>query len=177
MSSRKIQIGVMGSASDLSYTKDIEKLAQELGSLIAKSGATLVFGAEKDYDSLSTAACRGAKQEGGLTVGITYGKGLEIYEKENVDTVIATGLERGGGREMALVYSCDAIIAVSGGSGTLTEIAIAYQANIPVVVIEGTGGWSQKLANTFLDGRERFKIESRKTPKEAVELALTLIKK
>ncbi len=65
----------MGSASDLNYTKDIEKLAQELGSLIAKSEATLVFGAEKDYDFLSTVACRGAKQEGGLTVGITYGKG------------------------------------------------------------------------------------------------------
>jgi hypothetical protein len=55
-----------------------------------------VFGAEKDADSLSTAACRGAKRESGLTVGITYGKTKDIYEKD-ADVVIPTGLERGGG--------------------------------------------------------------------------------
>jgi len=176
MTSRKIQIGVMGSAADLNYSKDFEKLAEEIGYCVGKSGATLVFGAEKDYDSLSTAACRGAKKAGGLTMGVTYGKGMDIYEKENVDIVVVTGLERGGGREMALVYSCDAIIAVSGGSGTLTEIAIAYQANIPIVTLAETGGWSEKLGGTFLDERKRLKIEVAKTPEEAVKTALNLIK-
>ena len=176
MISRKIQIGVMGSAADLNYSKDFEKLAEEIGYYVGKSGATLVFGAEKDYDSLSTAACRGAKKAGGLTMGVTYGKGMDIYEKENVDIVVVTGLERGGGREMALVYSCDAIIAVSGGSGTLTEIAIAYQANIPIVTLAETGGWSEKLGGTFLDERKRVKIEVAKTPEEAVKTALKFIK-
>ena len=176
MTSRKVQIGVMGSAADLNYSKDFQKLAEEIGYYVGKSGATLVFGAEKDYDSLSTAACRGAKKAGGLTMGVTYGKGMDIYEKENVDIVVVTGLERGGGREMALVYSCDAIIAVSGGSGTLTEIAIAYQANIPIVTLAETGGWSEKLGGTFLDERKRVKIEVAKTPEEAVKTALNLIK-
>jgi uncharacterized protein (TIGR00725 family) len=173
---RKMQIGVMGSASDLKYKKEIEKLAEEVGYFVAKNKATLIFGAEKDYDSLSTAACRGAKKANGLTVGVTYGKGLEIYEK-NVDVVVASGLERGGGREMALVFSCDAIIAISGGSGTLTEIAIAYQANIPVIVLEGSGGWSQKLAGEYLDDRKRIRIEVAKTAEEAVEKAIQLIGK
>ncbi|MFZ1019882.1 MAG: cytochrome, partial [Minisyncoccia bacterium] len=132
-SSRKIQIGVMGSTADLKYSKKIEKIAEELGCQIAKNKATLVFGAEKDFDSLSTAACRGAKKAGGLTVGVTYNKGLDIHEKKNVDVVIASGLERGGGRELTLVLSCVAIITIGGVSGTLTEMAIADQANIPIV--------------------------------------------
>lgn len=175
--SRKTQIGVMGSAADLTYSKKIERLAEEIGYWVAKKGATLIFGAEKDYDSLSTAACRGAKRARGLTVGVTYGKGFDIFEKENVDVVIASGLERGGGREFTLVLSCDAIIALNGGSGTLTEIAIAYQANIPVVVLKSSGGWSEKLGGKFLDARNRIKIEVAENPKEAVELAIKLTKK
>src|SRR3989338_529635 len=155
MKLRKLQIGVMGACEDLKYGKDMEVLAEQVGEEIAKRGAVLVFGAERDFDSLSTAASRGAKKAGGLTVGVTYGKGLDDVFNE-ADVVIASGLERGGWRELTLVLSCDAIIAISGGSGTLTEIAIAYQANIPVVVVENTGGWSEKLANEYLDGRKRF---------------------
>jgi len=175
---RKYQIGVMGSAADLKYTKEIEKIAEEIGSLIAKKGFITVYGAEKDYDSLSTAAARGAKKAGGLTVGVTYGKGKDIWDKENnTDVIICSGLERGGGREFVLVNSCDAIIALSGGSGTLTEIAIAYQLNIPFVVITGTGGWCEKLSGQYLDARKRLKTEPAKTAEEAVEKALKLIEK
>jgi len=173
---RKIQIGVMGSASDLKYSKDLEKIAEEIGYWIAKNKATLMFGAEKDYDSLSTAACRGAKKAGGTTVGITYGKGLDIFEKGHADIVIASGLERGGGRETALVLSCDAIIVVNGGSGTLTEMVIAYQANIPIVAIRNTGGWSEKMADQFFDARERVKVKCVDNAEEAVKLALEAIK-
>ncbi|MEK7585637.1 MAG: TIGR00725 family protein [Patescibacteria group bacterium] len=174
---RKIQIGVMGSAADLNYSKKLENLAEQIGYLVAKNGATLIFGAEKDYDSLSTAACRGAKKAGGLTVGLTYNRGLDIFEKENVDVVISTGLERGGGRETALILSCDGIITIGGGSGTLTEIAIAYQANIPIIAMKNTGGWSDKLSGQYLDERKRIKIEGVDNPEEAVEKILILIKK
>jgi len=173
---RKLQIGVMGSCSDLKYSKKIEELAEEVGYWIAKSNAALLFGAEKDIDSLSTAACRGAKKANGLTIGITYGKGKEIVEK-NVDIVIPTGMERGGGREFVLALSCDAIITISGGSGTLNEMVVAYQANIPLVALQGTGGWSENLAGKFIDSRDRVKVEIAKTPKEAVELTIKLAKK
>ena len=57
---RKFQIGVMGSAADLKYSKEVERAAYEVGRLIAEEDGVLFFGAEKDSDSLSTAACRGA---------------------------------------------------------------------------------------------------------------------
>ena len=164
----------MGSTADLKYSQDVEKQAEEIGYWVAKRGAVLLFGAEKDYDSLSTAACRGAKKAGGLTIGITYGRGREVVEK-NVDVVIASGLERGGGRELALVLSCDAIITINGGSGTLTEIAIAYQANIPVVALKGSGGWSDKLAGQYLDDRNRLLVEPAVSPQEAVDKAIHLV--
>lgn len=170
-SPRRLQIGVMGSAADLKYSEEIEAVAEEVGKLIAERNGILFFGAEKDYDSLSTAACRGAKQQGGLTVGVTYGKGKDIWQTENADVIIPCGLERGGGRETVLVLGCDAIIAISGGSGTLTEMAIAYQANIPTIAIKGYGGWADKLADTFIDARERSRTYLANTPQEAVEIA------
>jgi len=175
---RKLQIGVMGSAADLNYSKKIEKIAFDVGFYIAESGNITVYGAEKDYDSLSTTAARGAKKAGGLTVGVTYGKGKDVWDEgKNTDVIIVTGIERGGGREFVLVNTCDAIIIVSGGSGTLTETAIAYQMNIPIIAITGTGGWADKLADTYIDKRERVKIMSTTDPKEAVSLAIKQVKK
>lgn len=172
---RKMQIGVMGSAADLKYSKSLETMATQVGYWIAKNGAILIFGAEKDYDSLSTAACRGAKRVNGLTLGITYGKDKKIYEK-NADIIIPTGLERGGGREFTLILSCDAIITLSGGSGTLNEIAIAYQANVPIIALNNTGGWSERLINQYLDQRNRIKIVPADNPRQAVNLAIKLAK-
>jgi uncharacterized protein (TIGR00725 family) len=172
---RRLQIGVMGSDADLAYGADIEKLAFEIGKAIAQSGNITVYGAEKDLDSLSTAASRGAKSAGGMTVGVTYQRGKDIWDKEgSTDVIIVSGSERGGGREMVLVNPCDAIIAIAGGSGTLSEIAIAYQMNIPVVALKGTGGWADKLAGEYLDGRKRFRIEGAVTPEEAVQTAISL---
>ncbi len=172
MSQRKIQIGVMGSCADLNYSQDIQCLAEQLGEEIAKAGAVLLFGAEKDLDSLSSAACRGAKRFGGLAIGVTYGANIEGIVEKQADAIITAGMGRGGGREFVLVSSCDAIICLNGGSGTLTEIAIAYQANTPIIALKGTGGWSEQLAGTFLDERKRVCVELVETPQEAVTLAI-----
>ena len=161
---RKFQIGVMGSAADLKYSKEVEAAAYEVGRLIAEKGGILFFGAEKDSDSLSTAACRGAKDASGLTVGITYGKRKDVWEKD-ADIIIPCGLERG--RETVLVTGCDAVIAISGGSGTLTELAVAYQADIPMVALTGYGGWADK----YLDTRNRIATIGAASPEEAVKKA------
>ena len=168
---RRLQIGVMGSAQDLKYEKKLEELAEEVGSWIAKSGSILVFGAEKDLDSLSTAACRGAKKENGFTIGFTYGRGKDIYQKD-ADVIVVTGMERGGGREFVLSASSDCLIALSGGSGTLNEIVVAYQLGIPMVALKGTGGWADRLADEYFDKRERLAVIGANTPRDAVEIAL-----
>ena len=71
---KKLQIGIMGSAQDLNYSDEALVFAKELGKLIATSGNILVYGAEKEYSSLSTNAAISAYENGGITVGITGGK-------------------------------------------------------------------------------------------------------
>lgn len=167
---RKFQIGVTGSAADLNYSEGVEKAAERIGELIAERGGVLLFGAEKDSDSLSTAACRGAKKKGGLTVGITYGKGKDVIQKD-IDIVLPTGIERGGGREFVFILGCDAIIVLGGGSGTLNELSIAYMAGIPTIALKGIDGWGSKLIGESLDARNRSKVLGADTPEAVVEMA------
>ena len=171
---KKIQIGIMGSAADLNYGNDAKEFAKKLGKLIAESGNILVYGAEKEYSSLSTNAAMEAKKNGGLTVGIAGGKEKEVYGDFLPDILIPCGLEIGGGREFVLVSSCDVIIAISGGFGILTEMAIAYQAGIPIVTIPNFGGWAKKLSNNFLDNRKRLRCVEATSPEEALEKAIKL---
>ncbi|MDO8599620.1 MAG: hypothetical protein Q7S02_05935 [bacterium] len=170
---RKLQVGVMGSAADLQYSQEVAAAAERIGELLAGQGAIVMYGAEKDYDSLSTAAARGAKRTGGLTVGVTYGRGKDIWDQEgSTDVIITTGLERGGGREFVLISSCDAVIAIAGGSGTCTELAMAYQLDIPMVALVGFGGWADRLAGEYFDARKRRPVLRAATPEEAVEFAI-----
>ena len=172
---RKIQIGIMGSAADLNYSKEAENFAKELGKLIAESGNILVYGAEKEYSSLSTNAAISASQNGGITVGITGGKDKKTWGDFRPTVIVPCGLEIGGGREFTLILSCDVIIAIGGGSGTLTEIAIAYQANIPIITVENFDGWAKTLSNQYLDDRNRLKCIGVSTPKEALNTAINLV--
>ena len=169
---QKLQIGIMGSAADLEYSDESLKFAKNLGKLLAESGNILVYGAEKDYTSLSTEAAKVASVNGGITVGVASGKDKNIYGDFRPTILINSGLDIGGGREFTLALSCDAIIAISGGSGTLTEIAVAYQAGIPIIVVDKFGGWANRLSDEFLDGRKRTKCMSVKTEKEAIEKAI-----
>ena len=169
---KKLQIGIMGSAADLEYSDESLKFAKNLGKLLAESGNILVYGAEKDYTSLSTEAAKVASVNGGITVGVASGKDKNIYGDFRPTILINSGLDIGGGREFTLVLSCDVIIAISGGSGTLTEIAVAYQAGIPIIVVDKFGGWANELSDKFFDDRKRLKCISAKTEEEALKIAI-----
>lgn len=169
---KKLQIGIMGSAADLNYSEDALKFAKKLGKLIAESGNILVYGAEKEYTSLSTEAAKVASSYDGITIGVAGGKSKNVYGEFRPTVLINSGLEIGGGREFNLVLSCDVIIAISGGSGTLTEMAIAYQAGIPIIVVDKFGGWADKLSNEFIDDRKRLKCISCKNEKDALKKAI-----
>ena len=174
---RRLQIGVIGSCSDLHVSQAATRFARELGRLIAREKYTLVFGAEKDIGSLPTIAAASAKRSGGVTLGITYEKGLTLFSEDAASIVVATGLVRGGGRETTLMLSCDAVIAIAGGSGTLNEMCVAYQADVPVVTVSNFGGWSKKLAGTYLDIRKRSLFLAATSPQEALDLAAKAARK
>lgn len=168
---KKLQIGIMGSAADLKYSDEAVEFAKRLGKLVAESGNILVYGAEKEYSSLSTEAAKEASKNNGITVGITGGKDKNIFGEFRPTILINSGLEIGGGREFSLVLSCDVIIAISGGSGTLNEIVVAYQAGIPIIVVDKFGGWAKELANKYIDDRKRLKCISVNTEEEALKCA------
>jgi hypothetical protein len=107
------------------------------------------------------AACRGAKAEGGTTLGILPGLDRE-EANAYVDIPIVTGL--GEARNAIVVRTADAVIAVSGGYGTLSEIGLALKMGCPVV---GLGTWELRQEGKAVDGVHRAG-----TPEQAVELAL-----
>ena len=169
---KQLQIGIMGSAADLNYSKEAEDFAKEWGRLNAQSNNILIYGAEKEYSSLSTNAAIEATKYNGITVGITSGKDKKIWSDFRPTILIPSGLGLGGGREFTLVLSCDCIIAIGGGSGTLTEMAIAYQAGIPIITIDKFDGWAKKLSNKYFDDRKRLKCLNASSPEEALTKAI-----
>jgi uncharacterized protein (TIGR00725 family) len=106
------------------------KDAELVGGLIAKSGAFLLTGG---LGGVMEAASKGAKKEGGTTIGLLP-HDKKSHANKHVDIAIATGL--GIGRNVIIARTADALIAVRGEYGTLSEIAFALQMEKPVVGIK-----------------------------------------
>ncbi len=121
---RKIKIGVIGGRE---ASSEILKLAEEAGKEIARRGAVLICGG---MGGVMEAACKGAKEANGTTVGI-----LPTVSPDDanpyVDISIPTGM--GVARNVIIINSCDGVIAIGGRYGTLSEIAFALQKGIPLV--------------------------------------------
>jgi uncharacterized protein (TIGR00725 family) len=141
-----MQIAVAGAAvaTDAEY-----EAAYAAGALIAQHGGVLVCGG---LGGVMEAACRGAREHGGTTVGILSGTG---EGNPYLGIVIRTGL--GHARNVVVAQSGDAMIAIGGSHGTLSEIAIALKTGCPVF---GLGTWDIKGVVICT------------TPAEAVEMAV-----
>ncbi len=111
---KRIRIAVIGGSRPGRQALDT---ALEVGRLIARSGAVVVCGG---LGGVMEAASRGAREEGGLVVGILPGNS-PADANPWIDIPIATGL--GYTRNALVVMNADAIIAVDGEYGTLSEIA------------------------------------------------------
>ncbi|WP_436346239.1 TIGR00725 family protein [Natronorubrum sp. FCH18a] len=104
--------------------------AEAVGRELAARGHTVVCGGR---GGTMEAVCRGAKAEGGTTIGILPGDRREAAN-EYVDVAIATGL--GHARNALVPLNGDAVVALTGGVGTLTEIGFAGIYDRPVVGLE-----------------------------------------
>jgi len=122
-------------------------LAERVGSEIAKRGVVLACGG---LGGIMEAACRGAKKEGGQTLGILP-TDMKEHANEYVDIAIPTGL--GYARNFLVAKTGDAVIAIDGSAGTLSEIAISWFSNKPVISLVQSGGWAAKLAGERIDDR------------------------
>lgn len=146
--------------------------AEEVGRLLAERGAVVVSGG---LSGVMEAVSRGAKQAGGLVVGILPG-----FDKNDANAYVDIALTTGMGwmRNTLTVRAADAVIMVSGGIGTLNELTVAYQ-DKPTVILEGTGGWADRIreiayGGTHLDESGSATLHFASSPREAVDAALSL---
>ncbi len=126
------------------------ELAYQVGRLIAEKGGILICGG---MGGVMEAAARGAKEAGGLSVGIIPGSNV-LESNQYIDIPIATGI--GYARNALVALNADSLIAIGGEYGTLSEIAFGRIYGKKIISLE-----SWELAGV---------IKAR-TPEEAIELA------
>jgi uncharacterized protein (TIGR00725 family) len=105
-------------------------MAEDVGRLVAQRGGVLVCGG---LGGVMDAACRGARAQGGTTIGILPGLDRSAANP-HVDVAIPTGL--GEARNALVVRAADVLIAVGGAYGTLSEIALALGAGKRVIGLD-----------------------------------------
>jgi uncharacterized protein (TIGR00725 family) len=167
---RKTQIAVIGYNVDR-CSEAAEKIAYEVGKEIALSGATLVCGG---LGGVMESACKGAKENGGLTVGIIPQEEF-AYANRFCDVVICTGI--GFARDFIVSSSADGIIAVGGGVGTLIELGVGYMAKKVLVEVAGSGGVAEQYGGKYLDERSRVPIVVANDAHSAVALVMSALQK
>ncbi len=132
-----------------------ENRARQVGRLIARQGFALVCGG---LGGVMEASCSGAKEEGGITIGILPGSHREDANPF-VDVPIVTGI--GHARNSIIVQTANAVIALPGGAGTMSEISLALKVGTPVVALDA---W-----------KEISGIKHASSPAEAVDIATKVV--
>ncbi|OFV81237.1 MAG: hypothetical protein A2W26_05380 [Acidobacteria bacterium RBG_16_64_8] len=114
------------------------------------------------------AVCRGARTEGGHTIGIMPGHNVqESPPNEWVEFPIYSGI--GFARNSSVVLSGHAVIAIDGAYGTLTEIAYALIHEVPIV---GLDTW-----HFSYPGHDAERLIRAESPQDAVEKAIIAAQK
>ena len=118
------------------------------------------------------AACRGAKSENGITIGIMPFERDEA--NKYIDIAIPTNI--GNVRNFIVANTGDAVIAIGGRWGTLNEISFRMISEKPLVLIKGTGGCVDEIisSNIMQDIQSHYYIAN--SAEEEVEKAFEMQK-
>ena len=162
---KMLQILIIGK-KDNGCTPELEKIAYDTGKEVAQSNSVLITGG---LGGVMKAASHGAKDGGGLTIGIIP-QDDSTHANEFCDIVIPSGM--GLSRDFLNALSADGVIVVGGGSGTLSEICAAYMYKKPIATLKNSGGMATKYSDQFLDHRENVKIMGFDSSKDAVDYIL-----
>jgi len=134
-------ISIIGGDSGSANDEDL-KTAELLGQKLADRGHTIVCGGR---GGVMRAACKGAKKEGGTTIGILPSSSRK-EANEYIDHAIVTDL--GMLRNSLVVMNGDIVIAIDGGYGTLSEICFAQKYGKNIL---GIGTWEIDAVDNFDD--------------------------
>lgn len=110
-------VGVIGGSS---VSKDIYDIAYRTGKLIGKRGYALLTGG---LGGVMEAASKGAKEEGGLVIGILPSGARETANRW-VDIPIVTSISHA--RNVIIAQTAEILIAIDGRVGTQSEIAFGH---------------------------------------------------
>ena len=119
-----IKIAVIGASQ---IDKDIYAISYEVGKNIAQKKAVLVCGG---LGGVMEASARGAKEAGGITIGILPTEDEESANRY-IDIKIPTPM--GFARNAMVVTSSHSVIAIDGSYGTLSEIGYALTYRKPLI--------------------------------------------
>lgn len=137
-------------------------IAESVGRALGRRGVTLLCGGR---GGVMEAACRGAREEGGHTIGIMPGgSAAESPPNAYVEFPIYTGI--GFARNPIVVLSGNAVIAVGGSYGTLSELAFAMIHGVPVI---GIDTW-----DFAYHGHQSERIVRMTDPEAAVDAAIEM---
>ncbi len=158
-----MNICVIGYSGKINKTpvKELYDFTYRLGYTIAVRGHTLWSGGR---DGIMDIVSKGAHEGGGEIVGVLpWDKGNSMSRPSDyIQNVVFTGLDFTM-RSCILVNNADLVISVGGGSGTATEIFAAYSYGKPILLCSKSGGWTQKIAETFKDKSNPVFLDSRET--------------
>jgi uncharacterized protein (TIGR00725 family) len=138
------------------------EIAEKIGRIVAKKGGVIVCGG---LEGVMKAACKGAKAENGITIGILPFD--EDEANEYVDIAIPTRI--GNVRNYLVSITGNVTIAIGGRWGTLNEIAFRMISRKPLILMRGTGGCVDEIINGNLMQNVESYYFIANSPEEAVK--------
>jgi uncharacterized protein (TIGR00725 family) len=132
MRTQKITVSVIGGHRD---DRKVEQLAHKVGVIVGQMDCVLVCGGLK---GVMMASSRGAKEGGGLTIGLLPGIS-KADANPYIDIALPTSI--GYARNAMVACSADIIVALPGSYGTQSEICYGLVYGRPVFDL---GNWKIK---------------------------------
>ena len=160
MHKRKPIVGVMGGSK---VDHKTTSMAERLGALIARRGWVLLNGGRNK--GVMAASARGAKQAGGLVIGILPDR-TTAKASPDLDFAILTGM--GDARNVINVLSSDVVIACPGALGTMSEVTLALKSDKRVILL------GLEVGPEFDKYRRSGQLTSAADPDKAIEQAASV---
>ena len=113
---QRMIVGVIGGNR---VEPQVEEIARKVGRGIAENGYILLCGG---LGGVMEAACRGAAEAGGITVGILPGNSRR---SANPYVMVPVVTSMSHARNAIISRTADILVAIGGKYGTLSEIALA----------------------------------------------------
>lgn len=107
---------------------------------------------------------RGARQAGGLTLGILPGESRQQMSEYVVDISVITGM--GSARNNINVLTADVVVACGLGAGKVSEIALALKAGKHEILL----GWEADSVKFFRKLKAQAVVYQAKSVAEVIQL-------